>query len=279
MENLAQNVLSYLRTPPAGLQRVVPVVNYHARSVRTVFAHWSDALCRRVRGSRPRAAIALRAARLRSAEVLRRVAVTATEQGRWLPIGLSLAGALAAAAVLRTYRSLRPDGVRDYADRLIWGEVDGRPQHFVVFSGPRIPEADLLGLEGELQWCEQLAAHLQIISLFRRRDRELLIMLRNRAVVWCREHHIPDVEANEIIAGSVVRAFAFSEQEAQAMDALRSDAVVHAIAQSGLMHSGSGFTGSRAGFYAWFRGACSMADALRAWRYHLWAPSLAIPVS
>jgi len=43
-------------------------------------------------------------------------------------------------------------------------------------------------------------------------------MLRNRAVVWCREHHIPDVEANEIIAGSVVRAFAFSEQEAEAMD-------------------------------------------------------------
>jgi len=160
------------------------------------------------------------------------------------------------------------------------GEVVGIVNHErgttsrLVTGGNDCAEGGVGG--GELTWNESLVAHLSLLATFRRRDLDLLMMLRNRAMVWCRENGVSDIDASRFLAGSVARAFMLRADEANALDALRSDVVAHAVTQSMALHSGMPFRGTMASLRFWLRGGCSLSDVFRAWQAAWWHPGLAL---
>jgi len=130
-----------------------------------------------------------------------------------------------------------------------------------------------------LCWCPQLVAHLRVAASFRKRTSNLLLVLRNRAIAWCRDNGLDDLAAADIIAGSVAMAFPIGPREKAALLHLRSEEVRMSVEQTDRLTSGRSFWPVAASLMSWLRGRCGFFEAVDADRLWLTTPDVALPTT
>lgn len=194
-----------------------------------------------------------RALVMRFVVALRRVAV-------WIPLGLILAIAVAYAArwVTSRLRQAIPEPkllrVVTPATTTMW--VESVP----IWSAG----GECSG--GTMQVMPKLVAHLRSVSTFRNRDYNLLLSLRNRAVVWCRENSLSDETMAEVMPGSVAQAFQMHDAEVCAVASLTSWAAHRAIELSRQLSTGQPLKLYPNKLWAWWRGHLGTTGLLSNWR-------------
>jgi len=105
----------------------------------------------------------------------------------------------------------------------VQGEVGDNPALFRtldddVVRGAPCPRYSL----GRGSICLPLLRHLRLYSCFVKRDYGLLLTLRNRAIVWCKEHEVSDRHAEDFIPTTVAEAFKLGPSEQRALASLSS---------------------------------------------------------
>lgn len=192
----------------------------------------------------------------------------------WVPSGLIL-GAAAVGAYVDGRNALHPPSIEETElPRADWVAAQGeewlRPRVGAIW--PAVGEQPFASME----YLPELRDHLVQFSCFAKRDYALLVRLRNRAVVWCKEKDLPDSAVARYLPGSVAKAFALSPSEQAALEHLRAPQVAFAIEQSARLVGGQTASGRYATLREWLRGRLSTVELTRNWR--LWLHDASVPV-
>jgi hypothetical protein len=125
-----------------------------------------------------------------------------------------------------------------------------------------LAQAERAGREAKSGWfgrpvCLELLAYLVQYATFRPRTYELLGMLRNRAIAWCKEYRLASAMLFSFLAPSVTMAFRILDAERDALRMLRDVNMSQDIETSLRLSQGKPFETER-----WsFRGVLSGRDA------------------
>jgi hypothetical protein len=126
--------------------------------------------------------------------------------------------------------------------------------------------------------CLELLAYLVQYATFRPRTYELLGMLRNRAIAWCKEFRIASAMQFSILAPSVAMAFRILESERDALRMLRDVDVSQDIQTSVNLSQGKPFETERWSFRGMMSGRYTVGSGLSRLVGRFTNPRVGIPL-
>uniref|UniRef100_A0AAT9H837 Capsid protein n=1 Tax=Rhizopus microsporus ambigui-like virus 1 TaxID=3156528 RepID=A0AAT9H837_9VIRU len=104
--------------------------------------------------------------------------------------------------------------------------------------------------------------HLATYALFRKRTVDLLLGLKSRGMLWCKQHNIDDVLTYEILVPAVALAMRCTSDESAAISELKSNHTLAAVKSVNPLATGELPLGSHLNIYQWMQGSITLSEYL-----------------